>query len=71
MGGQRCHPVLMVPSVCEITWGLWDVALIAECADCDEMCEFTDRADMETWAREHWLTAHPWAERVRVVRVMH
>ena len=60
----------MTASVCEITWGLLDGALVAECADCDETCEFIDRADMEAWAQEHWLTEHPWAERVRVVRVV-
>ena len=27
-------------------------------------------ADVDAWAREHWLTVHPWAERVRVVRVV-
>ena len=26
--------------------------------------------DVDAWAREHWLTVHPWAERVRVVRVV-
>ena len=30
----------------------------------------TDRAELDGWAREHWLTVHPWAERVRVVRVV-
>ena len=26
--------------------------------------------DVDAWARAHWLTVHPWAERVRVVRVV-
>ena len=30
----------------------------------------TDRAELDVWAREHWLTEHPWAERVRVVHVI-
>ena len=64
--------VVMPASVCEITWGLLDGALAAECADCDEtalVLQLPDQ-DVNTWAREHWLTVHPWAERVRVVRVM-
>ena len=55
-------------AVCEVTWGLWDGALVAEFAGPDEMGEFTDRADVEGWAQEHRLNAHPWAARVRVVR---
>ena len=60
-------------SVCDITWGLRDGALMAWCADCDTtaaVLELPDQ-DVDTWAEEHWQTAHPWAERVRVVRVMH
>ena len=30
----------------------------------------TDRADLEGWAKAYWMTVHPWAERVRVVRVV-
>ncbi len=60
----------MAASVCEITWGLWDGALVAECADRDEMLEFIDRADLDAWAREHCLTTHPWVERIRVVRAV-
>ena len=60
-------------SVCTITWGLRNGVLTAWCADCDTtapVLELPDQ-DADAWAREHWLTAHPWAERVRVVRVMH
>lgn len=32
--------------------------------------QVTVQADLDAWAREHWLNARPWAERVRVVRVM-
>ena len=42
--------------------------LVALCGDCDTSYEVTDRAELDGWAREHWLTTHPWAERVRVVR---
>lgn len=59
-------------SVCDITWGLRSGALTAWCADCDTtapVLELPDQ-DVDAWAREHWLTEHPWAERVRVVRVM-
>ena len=27
-------------------------------------------ADLDVWARQHWQTTHPWAERGRVVRVV-
>ena len=57
-------------SVCEISWGLLDGKLAAWCADCDETYNVIDRANVDAWAREHRLTAHPWAERVRVVRVV-
>ena len=60
-------------SVCDITWGLRDGALMAWCSDCDTtvpVLELPDQ-DVDAWAQEHWLTVHPWAERVRVVRVMH
>ena len=60
-------------SVCDIAWGLRNGVLMAWCADCDttaQVLELPDQ-DVDTWAREHWQTAHPWAERVRVVRVMH
>ena len=59
-------------SVCDITWGLRNGALMAWCADCDAtvpVLELPDQ-DVDTWAREHRLAAHPWAERVRVVRVV-
>ena len=65
-----CVP--MAASVCEITWGLLDGALGAWCSDCDEtalVLQLPDQ-DVGAWAREHWMTAHPWAERVRVVRVV-
>ena len=42
----------------------------AALGDCERILEFTDRPDVEAWAQEHWLTVHPWAERVRVVKVM-
>ena len=64
--------VVMADSVCEITWGLLDGALAAWCSDCDEtarVLQLPDQ-DVDAWAREHWLTVHPWAERVRVVRVV-
>ena len=60
-------------AVCDIAWGLRNGVLMAWCADCDTtalVLELPDQ-DVDTWAREHWQTAHPWAERVRVVRVMH
>ena len=60
----------MTASVCEITWGLQNRRLVARCADCDTSYEVTDRAELDGWAREHWLTTHPWAERVRVVLVV-
>ena len=59
-------------SVCDITWGLRNGTLMAWCADCDTtapVLELPDQ-DVDTWAREHWLTEHPWAERVRVVRIV-
>ena len=65
-----CIP--MAGSVCEITWGLLDGALGAWCSDCTEtalVLQLPDQ-DVDAWAREHWLTVHPWAERVRVVRVV-
>ena len=62
--------VVTTAAVCEITWGLQDGGLLARCADCDKSHQVTDRAELDDWAREHWLTTHPWAERVRVVRVM-
>ena len=46
---------------------------MAWCSDCDTtvpVLELPDQ-DVDAWAQEHWLTVHPWAERVRVVRVMH
>ena len=57
-------------AVCEVTWGLGDQGLVAECADCAATHRVTDRADVHAWAQEHWLAAHSWAERVRVVKVM-
>ena len=60
-------------SVCDITWELRNGVLMAWCADCDTTApvfELPDQ-DVDAWAQEHWLTMHPWAERVRVVRVMH
>lgn len=60
----------MVDAVCEITWGLHFEGLVAECSDCDATHQVTDRAELDKWAREHWLNVHPWAARVRVVRVM-
>ena len=62
----------MPASICEITWGLSDGALAAWCSDCDEtalVLQLPDQ-DVGAWAREHWLTVHPWAERVRVVRAV-
>ena len=45
---------------------------VVSCAlsDCDTAYRVTDRAELDAWAREHWLTAHPWAVRVRVVHVI-
>ena len=46
---------------------------MAWCADCDTTAPVLElpNQDVDTWAYEHWQTAHPWAERVRVVRIMH
>ena len=69
---QRVNQTGSAP-VCDITWGLRNGVLMAWCADCDTtalVLELPDQ-DVDTWAREHWQTAHPWAEQVRVVRVMH
>ena len=38
--------------------------------DGDTSYEVTDRAELDWSAREHRLTTHPWAERVRVLRVV-
>ena len=64
------YRAVVVDAVCEITWGLHFSGLVAECSDCDATHRVTDRAELDAWAREHWLNAHPWAARVRVVRVM-
>ena len=37
-------------------------------ADRDMTYEVTDRVELDSWAREHWLTVHPWAERVSTDR---
>ena len=60
----------MADAVCEITWGLTYEGLVAECSDCTATHRVTDRGDLDAWARDHWQMEHPWAERVRVVRVM-
>ena len=62
-----------VASVCEITWGFRNESLMAWCADCEATTLVLElpNQDVDAWAREHWLTDHPRAERVRVVRVMH
>ena len=60
----------MTASVREINWGLQNRRLVVRCADCDTTYEVTDRAELDGWAREHWLTVHPWAERARVVRAV-
>ena len=59
-------------SVCDITWGLRDGVLLAWCADCDATSPVLElpEQDVDAWAHEHRLTVHPWAERVRVVRVV-
>ena len=58
--------------VCDITWGLRNGVLMAWCADCDITAPVLELPDqnVDAWAREHRLTAHPWAQRVRVVRVV-
>ena len=60
----------MADAVCEVTWGLRDGRLIAECSGCGATHQVTSRAVLDAWADAHWQAAHPSAERVRVVRVM-
>ena len=37
-------------------------------ADRDMTYEVTDRVELDSWARAHWLTVQPWAERARTDR---
>ena len=60
----------MADAAVEIVWGLHFAGMMASCSDCNASHRVTDRAELEVWAREHWLTEHPWAERVRVVHVI-
>ena len=60
----------MADAAVEIVWGLHFAGLMASCSDCDASHRVTDRAELDAWAREHWLMEHPWAERVRVVHVI-
>ena len=57
-------------AVCEITWGMRDGRLTAECGDCGATHMVSTRAVLDAWADAHWRAAHPSAERVRVVRLM-
>lgn len=60
----------MAEPVCEVTWGLHYEGLVAECSDCTDTHTVTTREDLDAWADAHRKAAHPWAERVRIVRVM-
>ena len=60
----------MDAAVCEVTWGLRDGGLIAECGDCGATHQVTSRAVRDAWADAHRRAAHPSTERVRVVRVL-
>ena len=60
----------MIADVCEVTRGLRDGGLIAECGDCGATHQVTSRAVLDAWADAHRRAAHPSTERVRVVRVL-
>ena len=49
----------MADAAVEIVWGLHFAGMMAQCSDCDATHRVTDRAELDAWAREHWLTEHP------------